>query len=60
MISMNQVQLEQKQEKLRLLNLSPSMKEYLLNCDNDGILTRKDADYLKSIGKWFTMETRLN
>ena len=57
---MNQIQLEQKQEKLRLLNLSPSMKEYLLNCDNDGILTRKDVDYLKSIGKWFAMETRLN
>jgi len=56
---LNQTRLQQTQENLRSLNLSPSMKEYILNCNDDGILTRKDADYLKSIGKWLTMETKI-
>jgi len=57
---MNQTRLKQTQQNLIGLSLTESQKEYILNCDDDGILTKKDAIYLKQIGKWITMETVLN
>jgi hypothetical protein len=57
---MNQTRLKQIQQNLIGLSLTESQKEYILNCDDDGILTKKDATYLKQIGKWITMETVLN
>ena len=43
-------------QKIKNLNLTDLQKEYLLNCDDDGILTKKEADRLRSIGKFITLD----